>query len=277
MKNSNVAILLATYNSERFIDIQIHSIIYQTYYDWILYIHDDGSTDHTVEIINEYAKKYRNIIVLHDFVQTHCAKDNFFHLLNEVNADYYMFCDHDDLWMPNKVEVTLSKMYGLEQQKRGPICVYTNAYVVDKNYSILSSSLWRMSKVNPRISEKIPFVLMFNSVTGCTMMINEEAKECILPTTPDVPMHDQWIAYSVLKANGRLVHLNMSTLFYCQHGDNVVGANKVSLGYVWDRIKDIRNVIISNIDQYNFVHKNIGITKYRFIMYKVFYSIIRFI
>ena len=53
MKQKTTAILLATYNGEKFLREQLDSLLQQTYSDWTLYIHDDGSTDSTKEIIKE--------------------------------------------------------------------------------------------------------------------------------------------------------------------------------------------------------------------------------
>ena len=74
-----VDILLATYNGERYLDEQIRSILNQTYKDWRLIVHDDGSTDRTKEIIQHYSKQYdKNIVYLKDAVVTGGAKNNFF-------------------------------------------------------------------------------------------------------------------------------------------------------------------------------------------------------
>ena len=52
IKNStSIAILMATYNGERFIREQLDSLFAQTYTDWTLFVRDDGSTDNTISII----------------------------------------------------------------------------------------------------------------------------------------------------------------------------------------------------------------------------------
>ena len=72
----HLAILLATYNGEAYLDEQLHSLLNQSYKDWSLYIHDDGSSDGTVSIIKRYADMYDNIIVL-NYISGTGAKDNF--------------------------------------------------------------------------------------------------------------------------------------------------------------------------------------------------------
>ena len=101
-----LAILLATYNGERYLQEQIDSLYRQTYKDWVLYIHDDGSTDGTCGIISKNAAEHGNIVVM-EHQGGHGAKDNFFGMLERVDADYYMFCDQDDVWLEDKVEKSL--------------------------------------------------------------------------------------------------------------------------------------------------------------------------
>lgn len=61
---NNIAILLATYNGEKFLKEQLDSIYSQSYTNWSLYIRDDGSSDRTIDIIGEYSEKYSNIFWL---------------------------------------------------------------------------------------------------------------------------------------------------------------------------------------------------------------------
>lgn len=88
MEKTTTAILLATYNGARYLREQIESIYAQTYQDWTLYVHDDGSTDGTQEILAEYANTKANFVVL-DYPSQHGAKANFMSLLKMVEASYY--------------------------------------------------------------------------------------------------------------------------------------------------------------------------------------------
>jgi glycosyltransferase involved in cell wall biosynthesis len=98
---STIAILMATYNGEKYLGEQIDSLLAQTNMDWQLYIHDDGSTDNTQAILQEYAQKHSNIHIL-EYESQRGAMKNFLSLLQRVEADYYMFCDQDDVWLKQK-------------------------------------------------------------------------------------------------------------------------------------------------------------------------------
>lgn len=102
---SNIAILLSTYNGEKFIKKQIDSLIAQTFSNWKLYIRDDGSTDKTISIIEEICESDNRIFL---YKETNIGvKASFLSLLSRVEADYYFFCDQDDFWYDNKIEKTL--------------------------------------------------------------------------------------------------------------------------------------------------------------------------
>ena len=60
-----IALLLATYNSGKYLREQLDSLFLQTYKDWTLYVHDDGSIDDTLDIVKEYSDKYPNHLPKH--------------------------------------------------------------------------------------------------------------------------------------------------------------------------------------------------------------------
>ena len=110
----SLAILLATYNGEKFLPEQMDSLFSQTYADFVIYAHDDGSTDQTVGILRQYEKKYPEKLVILEYEPQGGAKNNFYSLMQRIDADYYMFCDQDDVWHPEKIEKTLKKILELE-------------------------------------------------------------------------------------------------------------------------------------------------------------------
>ena len=154
-----IAILLATYNGGDRIHVLLDSILNQSYKNFTLYIHDDGSTDITLSVINSYQKGYPQIILLEDPFNHRGAKQSFIWMLSHVTADYYMFCDQDDLWLPNKINQSIHFIYNIEKENPDkPICIHTDLAVADANYNVISKSLWKLSKVKPRILENKDYI-----------------------------------------------------------------------------------------------------------------------
>ena len=101
---------MATYNGKKYLGEQIDSFLSQTNSKWHLYVHDDGSKDGTLELLNDYAAKYPEKITILDYPSQGGALQNFMSLLEKVEADYYMFSDQDDVWHPTKIERSYQAM-----------------------------------------------------------------------------------------------------------------------------------------------------------------------
>ena len=224
-RTEKTAILLATYNGEKYISEQIESILEQSDVEWMLYIHDDGSTDRTVEIIEKYAKMYPRQICIVDGAPTGGAKQNFFYLFSCIEAPYYMCCDQDDVWLPEKIEITKKEMVHLEKDdEEKPCLVFTELKVVDENLDIINE---KMSIYQGLDCKKLSVnrAIIQNVVTGCTMMVNRALREEFMKITDytDVLMHDWW-AFLVAARFGKIVFIEDATILYRQHGNNGVGA-----------------------------------------------------
>ena len=102
---SKVNILVATYNGEKYLSELFDSLLSQTYPNITIYVLDDGSSDHTMDIINEYKNKGIKLIPnAHNLGYPF----SFYKLLTNCgDADYYCLCDQDDVWYPDKVETSI--------------------------------------------------------------------------------------------------------------------------------------------------------------------------
>lgn len=221
---------MSTYNGGQYLREQIESFFVQTNKDWQLFARDDGSKDNTVEILSEYAKKYpQQIHVVDDVRENLGAGQSFMHLLEVTDADYFMFSDQDDVWMPEKIERTLRKLQEMESQYPGEaVGVFTDLTVVDKNLSILMPSLWKGDNRHPEYTRNFYKQWVNRHATyGCTQMINRAAKSVVLPYRQFegvMGAHDNWVEYILIRL-GKYDYLEESTILYRQHGTNVVGAN----------------------------------------------------
>ncbi len=246
-----IDILLASYNGERYIAEQIESIINQTYKDWFLYIKDDCSTDNTLSIILDYEKKYKDKIkVILSDEPSGSAKNNFFSMLKYATNEYIMTCDQDDIWLPDKVEITYNKMKEAEgKSKDVPILVHTDLKVVDENLNIISKSLLKMQKLDSS-RDKINNLLVQNIVTGCTIMVNRILLNYIKNQPKQAVMHDWWMAL-IAACLGKIEFINEPTVLYRQHVKNEVGAKDVkSFNYILNRLNNLDVVKSSLNDTY---------------------------
>lgn len=226
--NNHIAILMATYNGERYLSEQIRSILTQTCQDWHLYIHDDGSTDKTVDMLKEYVFQYPHQITLLDYPSQGGACLNFMSMLEQVDAPHYMFCDQDDVWLPEKIETEYLKIQEIEKKlPETPIIVNTDLTVVDENLKCISHSFWELSGINTHFLRKYVDYAANNAVTGCTMLFNKAVKRAIKHPYKEALMHDSWITLSVAAAKGTIYYIPQQLVLYRQHGHNTLGVRDV--------------------------------------------------
>ncbi len=223
--------MLAVYNGEKYLKEQIESLLSQTVSDIKIIIHDDGSTDSSAEIIKLYCEKYPNTISCLDGKPTGGASQNFALLLQSCDEsfDYIMFCDQDDVWLPQKIEKTLALMQASEGENRDiPVLVHTDLKVVDGTLNVINESFFDFQKLK-QDNITLPRLLVQNYVTGCTVMINRALRKKCGKIPKDCIMHDWWLALTAV-IFGKLICLKESTMLYRQHSDNQVGA-KASYGF----------------------------------------------
>ena len=220
-----IDILLAVYNGENYLAEQIESILSQTESDWRLIINDDCSSDHSRDIARVYSEMYPGRIVsCQNEAPSGSAQANFVGMLSLAESDYVMFCDHDDVWKPDKIRLTLAAMHKMEQRfGEVPLLVHSDLEVVDRDLNPLHESFIAYQGLDPRC-RTLNRLLVQNNVTGCTMMINRPLLELVR----DVPassmlMHDWWIALTAA-AFGQIGFIERPLICYRQHGDNQLGA-----------------------------------------------------
>lgn len=245
-----VEILLGTHNGAAFLSEQLDSIVNQSYADWKLVIHDDGSTDETVDIIKKYTALYPDkITFLDDALSFGNAPGNFAFLLEKATAEHVMLCDQDDVWLPDKIELTRNKMLEVEKSHPDlPILVHTDLKVVDQQLESLSDSFWSYQGIDPDYNT-LNRLLIQNVVTGCTVMINKKLAILALPIPNDVIMHDWWLGL-VASSFGEIHHIERATMLYRQHTNNDTGATRYNLQNVFKKAKELSDIDLKKyIDQ----------------------------
>src|SRR3984885_14044988 len=223
-----IEILLATYNGERYLREQIDSILEQTYSSLKILAWDDGSSDGTVAILDEYAARFAGrVCVFSDGTVTGHPKRNFQRLMKASTGDYLCFADQDDVWLPNKIGRCMEGMQKLEERhgKAPPLLVFTDLKVVDGQLKTIHSSMWKQTKTDPESIHQLKRLVGRNVVTGCTALINRPLLELALSMPPEAPMHDRWIGM-LAATMGAAAIVADQTVLYRQHESNVVGVAK---------------------------------------------------
>ena len=224
-----VVILMSTYNGEQYLREQLDSILSQTYKNIEILIRDDGSTDSTISIIDEYKKRQAHL----SYYQGENLKPakSFMDLLSKASdADYYAFCDQDDVWKPEKLETAIFKLENLPPEDPN---IYIGALTfVDKDLNIIGhrkDTLYKLTFAESWI---------YCVATGCTMVMNNVLKDLINSIRVDnIQMHDIWAFRMCLAYGGNAIYDYTPYILYRQHGNNVVGAN-TSIRRKWiERIK----------------------------------------
>lgn len=217
-----ICILLATYNGKRFLSEQLDSLLSQSYTSWELFVRDDGSTDGTIQIINRYLAKDTRIHLIPNGEKNSGSCQNFAQLLlltaNDFN--YFMFCDQDDVWLPNKIGETYALMRELEElnSHSAPILVYTNfTYVYSNLETIQSKKNFETTKVG---TIKFAHLLAQNPIYGCTMLFNKPLAKIIGHIPMQAENHDYWTAL-VASAFGKIGYLKTPAILYRQHNSNI--------------------------------------------------------
>lgn len=270
--NTSVAVLLATYNGIKYLPELLDSLLAQSYCDFTVFIHDDGSNDGTQALLKDYADSNKQIVIL-DYESQHGAKENFFSLLKRVEAPYYMFCDQDDIWHADKIEKALLAVSSKETEvgKDLPVCVYSDLRVIDENRNLINESFFEMEGIYPEFLEDFNHAGASNFATGCTMLFNHKAKDVMHPKTELSTMHDSWIALSVMKYGGVVFPIREALIEYRQHSSNTLGAMDAKRLTICYRIKNARS-IISLLWRHYKMHRALGYGSIlKFIYYKIVY------
>lgn len=271
-----VAVLLSTYNGEEYLPEQLDSLLAQTYQELCICVRDDGSTDKTPEIIEKYKNKYpQKVTCFTDDVKKLGPARSFIKLLSEVQAEYYFFCDQDDYWKNDKVERTLSMFSYIEgNDKSKPVLVHTDAEIVDQNLQNIYPSLWKKMNVHPWRLDNKWMLPVCCTVTGCTMAINDAAKQISLPMPEDADMHDNWIAFRVSQ-NGIVKPLKYASMLYRQHSSNAVGILGTGQKVRREKIRSAHKTIAEYNKWATFYSNNGYGSKVKWFFFKLIFFVIR--
>ncbi len=221
-ETGRVAILLSTYQGERFLKAQLESLVAQTLSAWTIYWRDDGSTDGSREAMQAFARTLPPGRCVFVAEPTHHvgAPDSYFALLAEAVATgetYIAFADQDDVWLPGKLARAHAALAAITDDAPALYCA--RQILVDAGLRRIGLSF------HPHCQPNFPAALTQNIATGCTIMLNRAAARLIAASAaPATTIHDWWCYIVVSAAGGRLLIDDQPVVLYRQHKGNMVGA-----------------------------------------------------
>lgn len=219
----DIVVLLATYNGSEYLKQQLDSLLKQTFSAFRIVVHDDGSSDATLDIINTYRNNYPEKIELLYGDSLGSPKANFLWMLTQVEAEIYFFCDQDDVWHETKIEKSLQAL----GKNVAPACVFTDMWVTDESLNVLSDSFIRYIGRTPD-NTAYSQILIDNPAAGTTMCFNRALRDLVVELLPkidinNIPMHDA-LVLALAAIMGQVIALDEPLVYYRQTGHNTMGA-----------------------------------------------------
>jgi len=216
-----VAILLCTYNGARFLGEQLDSLEAQTHQNWVIIASDDGSTDQTLEIFQQYQAKWPSgkLTIRNGPQKGFCQ--NFLSLACDpkIKADYYAFCDQDDVWLPEKLNMALRNILSNQSDAMPYLYCGRTKYV---NVNLKPCGMSPLFVFPPSFRN----ALVQSIAGGNTMVFNEAVKNLIESIGPlDAPSHDWWIYQLISGVGGIVFYDRIPNILYRQHAFALVGGN----------------------------------------------------
>jgi glycosyltransferase involved in cell wall biosynthesis len=217
---SSVAILLCSYEGEKYIEEQLTSITSQTYPNWKVYISDDGSKDRTLRVIQKFKRRQKIHLEIYEGPKKGFSS-NFISLTkrHEIKSTFYAWADQDDIWNKRKLEKAV-RWLNHQSSSRPLLYCSRTIFVDDMNRYIQPSPLFKKPKTFQN-------ALVQNIAGGNTMIFNEKARQLFIKSSKNrkIFAHD-WLMYQVITACGGIVYYDEKpSLRYRQHANNAIGMN----------------------------------------------------
>lgn len=219
--SGKVAILLALHQSQGFLADLLAGLENQRYDSWSLHASLDGPCDSSSAFIRAFAAKQSQRVVLKagpglGFVA------NFLRLLAGVGSDaeFVAFCDHDDVWLPDKLERAIC---ALSQSTGGKPTLYASrSMVCDGRLRAIAVT------PNPDLGQGFRGALSRSIAGGNTMVLDRAAIDLLQGALLDggkPAFHDWWAYQLVIGAGGRALFDPVPSLLYRQHRQNLLGSS----------------------------------------------------
>ena len=234
---ARIVILLATYDGAAFLAEQLASLEAQDHAEWRLVWRDDGSSDDSVAILQEFAAqqaqgRVERLALPAEHVGSAAG---FLALLRHAAPslgprDVVAFADQDDVWLPFKLSRAVRALGAVAGD--GPAIYSARQVLVDARLNPLAVS----ARLNA--PPRFPASLTQNVATGCTMAMNAAAARLVAGSqAPTACQHDWWAYLLVTAAGGIFLADEEPVVLYRQHARNAVGAPRTFLRRGWAALR----------------------------------------
>ena len=204
------SIVVCTYDGERFLQQQLDSLLAQTYRPLEIIISDDGSSDSTPHIIEDFQRANPGMVRVLDQGTRQGLNNNFMNAYKSASGDYIFPCDQDDVWKKDKVERLIRAIGNSDM-------IYTDSIFVSETGRDIDKK--RSGIVNMVTGNELIYFIFGNCVAGHSMMFRRSLLDLMYPYDPHIP-NDWWITWAALSRHG-IKYLDWGSVYYRQHDSNI--------------------------------------------------------
>ena len=221
-----ISVAMTTYNSEKYLEQQLDSIIKQTRLPDEIIISDDCSQDNTVQLLRAFKHTFGDYISIKLLINEEnigYAK-NFEKTYYACTGDIIVSCDADDIWLPSKVEELEAHFVDSSVS-----FVFSDAIVVDAQENIINDSLYKSSGLNWNIDKEellIRAIKRRGFPWGMSIAFKRELLEKAIPFSF---AHDGWLWMCSLALPGKIEYIDLPLVKYRRHVQNTSGNNGETL------------------------------------------------
>ena len=234
---TEISVCIATFNGEKYIRDQISSILGQLSQGDEIIITDDGSTDNTLEILEDF-KDPR--IKIHQNKNRLGPVYNFENALSRASNQYIFLADQDDIWNERKIKTFKSYLSDYD-------VVVSDCSVVDNDLNITNPSFYTLRK-----SGKGLFKNFFqNSYLGCCMAFHRQVLKKALPFPPQLPMHDIWLGL-VTELFFKSIFIEDKLILFRRHHLNATITSEKSNHSLYQKFVFRKNLVFTLIRKFVF-------------------------
>lgn len=259
-KCMTVQILLSTYNGATYLKPLMDSLLQQDYPQVSILVRDDGSSDNTVHLLQEYATNENNIQVV--FGKNIGFVQSFLHLIElaSSNADYLALCDQDDVWRSNKISQAIEYLQQYPQEI--PVLYGSRAVLVDENLKMLGYTDIPQKKLS------FQNALVECTLLGCTSLFNQATRQLLLGKFPRYAYGHDWWIYLVVSAFGIVLYDCEPKIIYRQHDKNVFGISSTILDKTKMKIyrfltQGKQQLVVKQAEEFRRIYESLLSDKYR--------------